>query len=191
MNASPVDAASKRGTPTLLAIDAVLFLLLLAACIVARVNAPQWPRVFHFPSTLMTTAIVMFGLGASALAPVAERSASKGDTKMAQRMIAVAVAMLLTVLFLLSLEWVRLYLFEQVHVFSNLYGIPALGLGYFGLTGYFALHVLAAAAWLTFESQNPSAGRLRLAGRFVHLTNGLFVVAAPVLIFSAADLKGF
>jgi heme/copper-type cytochrome/quinol oxidase subunit 3 len=92
-----------------LAADLAGFFALLALAIAARVaSSTSWPRVFHFPSGVMTVSMVMFGLTASAVLLIAERYAAQRDLRMAQRMIAIAIAMLLTFLFLLGLEWARL-----------------------------------------------------------------------------------
>jgi len=182
---------ANRGIPRLLLVDAALFCCLIVAYLYLRHAASPWPRPFHFPSGLMTVAMIMFGGAVSFVVPVGERAAAAGDRLLSQRVLAAAVILWLTQIFLLVIEWARLYLAEQVHFLSNPWGKPALGATYYTLSGFQAVHVLAGIIWATSVAQTPSqsaAGSLRLYALF---TNGILVVIAFVVIFSATDLQGF
>ena len=181
----------EKGLPLLLAADSALFLFLLSAYLIARIASPSWPRPLHFPSGLMTVAMIMFALAASGTMRVAVTYAKQKDFVMTQRMIALAVVGWCTFLFLLAMEWARLYFFEHLQLLSNPWNIPALGISYYGLTGIHAAHVLAGCIWLIAASQHM--GRWRLLGLeiYIHYVNAVFLVIAFLLIFSSMDLNGF
>jgi heme/copper-type cytochrome/quinol oxidase subunit 3 len=190
----------ERGLPLALAVDAGVFCLLLAAYIAARVAAPIWPRPFHFPSGLMTVAMFLFAFASSFVLRIAIRSVSPGEQTaeqkiqeeaMKQRMLVLAVVGWGTFLFLLSMEWARLYFFENVALFTNPWHVPAVGLTYYGLSAFQAAHVIAGCVWLSLAAAHTRRWRLSSLRLYVDYTNALFVVLAFFVVFSSADLGGF
>jgi heme/copper-type cytochrome/quinol oxidase subunit 3 len=181
----------EKGLPLLLVGDAALFFVLISAYLIARAVSPTWPRPLHFPSGLMTVAMIMFALAASGTMRVAVQYAKEKDFPMAQRMVALAVVGWSTFLFLLAMEWVRLYFFEHVQLLSNPWHVAALGISYYGITGILAAHVLAGTVWLIAASQHVGEWRLFSLEIFVDYVNAVFLIVAFLLIFSSMDLSGF
>jgi heme/copper-type cytochrome/quinol oxidase subunit 3 len=175
----------EKGLPFLIAADALLFTVLITAYLVARAASPTWPRPLHFPSGLM------FAIASSLAMRVAVNYAVKKDFAMTQRMLVLAIVGEATFLFLLVMEWARLYFFENVQLISNPWNVPALGISYYGLTGLQAAHVFAACIWLFPAATNPS--RFRLVGLeiFIDYVNAVFLCIAFTLIFSSMNLDGF
>ncbi len=139
----------------------------------------------------MTVSMAMFGIAASFVMHVAVRSGAAKDDTMARRMIALALVGWGTFLFLLAMEWGRLLLGEQVALFSNPWRVPALGLAYYGITGFQAAHVAAGSVWLIAAAQRPRRWHLASLTLFVDFTNALFIVVAFLLILPSTDLGGF
>lgn len=181
----------QKGLPFLLVADASLFFCLIAAYLIARTASPTWPRPLHFPSGLMTVAMMMFAVAASLVLRVAVKYAREKDLVMTQRMLVLAIVGWGTFLFLLAMEWARLYFFENVELLSNPWHVPALGISYYGLTGIFAAHVLVACAWLIPAAQRPGLWNLFSLEIFVGYLNAVFLAIAFLLIFSSMDLSGF
>jgi heme/copper-type cytochrome/quinol oxidase subunit 3 len=178
----------ENGLPLVLAIDGLVFACLLTAYFTARAHTAVWPRPFHFPSGLMTISMMMFALAASFVMHVALKSAEKRDYVMAQRMIALALVGWSTFLFLLAMEWGRLYFVEHVAPLSNPWSVPALGVVYYGITTYQAAHVGVGSVWLLMAAQKPSQWHLSSLALFVDFTNALFVVIG---FLGSTDLGGF
>ncbi len=181
----------ENGLPLILAFDSAVFVCLLAAYFVARFHTAAWPRPFHFPSGLMTISMMMFGLAASFVMHVAVKSAEKDDYVMAQRMVALALVGWGTFLFLLAMEWGRLYLVEHVALFSNPWSVPALGVAYYGITAYQAAHVAGGSVWLLIAAANPKRWRMSTLALYVDFTNALFIIVGFLVILGSTDLGGF
>jgi heme/copper-type cytochrome/quinol oxidase subunit 3 len=186
-------AANRRehGLPLVLAFDLALFCVFLICYFVTRIRTPIWPKPFHFPSGLMTVSMAMFAIAASFVMHIAVKSNAQKDKAMTQRMIALALVGWATFLFLLAMEWARLYLVEHVALLTNPWGVTALGVFYYGLTAFAAGHIVAGVVWLIAAAQNPQRWRLSSLTLFVDFTNALFIVVAFVVILSATDLGGF
>jgi heme/copper-type cytochrome/quinol oxidase subunit 3 len=174
-----------------LGIDFAFFLLLLIAYLVARVLAPSWPRPFHFPSGLMTFAMFMFSFAASFVMRIAIVSAAKGDEPMVQRMLVLALVGWGTFLFLLSMEWARLYFFENVALFTNPWHVPAVGVTFYGISAFQAAHVIAGCVWIIMAAAQVRRWRLSSIQLFVDYTNALFVILSFFVVLASADLGGF
>ena len=181
----------EKGLPLLLAGDTVLFACLLIAYLIARAVSPTWPRPLHFPSGLMTVTMIMFAVASSLAMRVAVTYAKQRDFTMTQRMLVLAIVGWCTFLFLLAMEWARLYFFEHVQLLSNPWHVPALGISYYGITGLIAAHVLAGCVWLLPAAHHPERWRLSSLEIFVDFVNALFFLVAFLLIFSSMDLNGF
>jgi heme/copper-type cytochrome/quinol oxidase subunit 3 len=181
----------EKGLPLILVADAALFFVLISTYLVARTASPTWPRPLHFPSGLMTVAMIMFALAASGTMRVAVQYAREKDFAMAQRMVALAIVGWSTFLFLLAMEWARLYFFEHVQLLSNPWHVAALGISYYGITGILAAHVMAGTVWLIAASQRVGEWRLVSLEIFVDYVNAVFLIVAFLLIFSSMDLGGF
>jgi heme/copper-type cytochrome/quinol oxidase subunit 3 len=179
------------GVPFVLAADFAFFLALIVAYLVVRINSPIWPRPFHFPSGLMTISMLMFLGAASFVMFIATRMQAKRDDAMAQRMIALVLVGWFAFIFLLILEWARLFLGEHVTLLSNPWHVPLLGLVYYGLTAYLAAHIAAGTVWLVLASQALRKYSLRSLSLLVHFTTAVFLVIAFFVIFSSTDLEGF
>lgn len=175
----------------ILGVDLGLFLLATACYIGARSHTPVWPRPFHFPSGLMTVSMAMFAVAASFVMHVAARYRKPADRVMRQRMMALALVGWATFLFLLAMEWARLYLVEHVTLRANPWTVPALGLSYYGLTAFVAAHILVGALWLIAAFQTPEKWDLGNLTLFVDFSNALWIVIAFSVILSSADLNGF
>lgn len=181
----------ERGIPLLLAVDFAGFAVLVLAYLVLRFTGPAWPHPLHFPSGLMTVAMIMFGAATSFVVRVAARSGTKADLATTQRMLALAVVGWATFLFLLTLEWTRMYFFEHVALLSNPSGASAVGICYYGLTGYQAAQVLVGLVWLTKAAVHPERWRMSTLAMLVDTVNAMFIVLAFVLLFPSMDLYGF
>jgi heme/copper-type cytochrome/quinol oxidase subunit 3 len=181
----------EKGLPVLLAADSALFGSLIGAYLIARTASPTWPRPLHFPSGLMTVAMIMFAIAASLAMRVAVTYGKRKDFTMTQRMLVLAIVGWGTFLLLLAMEWARLFLFEHVQLLSNPWHVAALGISYYGLTGILAAHVLAGSIWLLAAAQHPTRWRLLSLEIFVDYVNAVFLVIAFALIFSSMDLNGF
>jgi heme/copper-type cytochrome/quinol oxidase subunit 3 len=184
----------ERGLPLALAIDCAVFLVLLTAYAAARIAAPSWPRPFHFPSGLMTVAMFLFAFASSFVLRIAIRTQveeGRQEQAMTQRMLVLAVVGWGTFLFLLAMEWARLYFFENVALFSNPWHVPGVGLSYYALSAFQAAHVLAGCVWLSLAAVHTRRWRISSLALYVDYTNSLFVVLAFFVVFSSADLGGF
>jgi heme/copper-type cytochrome/quinol oxidase subunit 3 len=122
---------------------------------------------------------------------LAVQYAEQKDFPMSQRMIALAIVGWATFLFLLAMEWARLYLFENVQLLTNPWHVPALGLCYYGITGIHAAHILAGCVWLLAASRRVDKWRLLSLEIYVDYVNAVFLVIALLLIFGSMDLGGF
>ena len=167
----------RRAFLLFLAADFAVFVTLLAAYFYLRLQAPYWPKAFHFPSGLMSVAMTMFAITASIMLLVAQRTAEKS------RMVALAVVCWLTFGALVVMEWLRLVFSEHV---TN----PQFVETYFALTGFQLLHVFIGIIYLIAVSARTARYDLEIAGAYVHYTNLLWLVLFPVLILSAIDLQG-
>ena len=173
----PTITPKRRVFLLFLAADFVVFLTLLAVYFYLRVQAPYWPKAFHFPSGLMSVAMAMFAIAASVMMLVAQRTAEK------PRMIALAVVSWLTYLALAAMEWLRVIFVEHVK-------LPQFGQTYFALTGYQVVHVFAGVVYLTVVAVRIERHDLEIASAYVHYVNALWLILFPALILSAIDLQG-
>ena len=172
-------------------IDLAVFFFFFVLYIAVRTGTPVWPRPFHFPSGLMTVSMAMFAIAASFVMHVAVKSNAQDDRVMTQRMIALALVGWATFLFLMAMEWGRLYLIEHVTLLSNPWNVAALGAVYYGSTAFVAAHVMTGSAWLLAAARTPTRWHLSSLTLFVDFTNALFVVIAFTIILSSTDLGGF
>lgn len=173
----PPITPNRRLVLLFLAADGVVFLILLAVYFYLRIEAPFWPKAFHFPSGLMSVAMTMFAIAASVMLLVAQRVDEKS------RMLALAVVCWLTFLFLAAMEWLRVILSEHI-------ALPQFGQTYFVLTAYQLVHVFAGTVYLIAVAARPERHDLQITGAYVHYTNLLWLVLFPALILSAIDLQG-
>ena len=160
-----------------LAADFAVFLTLLVVYFYLRVQAPFWPKAFHFPSGLMSVAMTMFAITASIMLLVAQRTAEKS------RMVALAIVCWLTFGALAAMEWLRVILSEHV-------SLPQFAETYFALTGFQLVHVFAGTIYLITVAARIDRHDLEIAGAYVHYTNLLWLILFPALILSAIDLQG-
>ena len=180
-----------RGLMPILAVDLTVYTALLLVYFGLRFAAPVWPRPFHFPSGLMTVSMAMFAFSSSFVLHVALKSQAIADAVMVRRMIALALVGWATFLFLLAMEWGRLYFFEGVKLLGNPWHVPALGITYYVLTAYVAAHMIAGTVYLIQVFREPAGPGLFGLTLFVDFTNALFVAVAFLVILSATDLGGF
>ena len=181
----------ERGLPLIFSIDLALFGVLIILYLVVRGRTPVWPRPFHFPTGIMTIAMIMFAGSASFVTHVARKSRMQGDAAMVQRMLALSLVGWSTFLFLLAMEWARLYLIERVTLFSNPWHVGVFGFIYYGLTAYQGTHVAFGSLWLSRAAQEPLKWSLTSIALFVDLTNLFFILIAFFFILSSTDLNGF
>ena len=160
-----------------LAADFAVFLTLLAVYFYLRIQAPFWPKAFHFPSGLMSVAMTMFAITASIMMLVAQRTAEKS------RMVALAIVCWLTFAALVAMEWLRVILSEHV-------ALPQFGQTYFVLTAFQLVHVFVGTLYLIAVAARIERHDLEIAGAYVHYTNLLWLILFPALILSAIDLQG-
>ncbi len=139
----------------------------------------------------MTVSMAMFAIAASFVMHVAARYQTPGYQVMKQRMMALALVGWATFLFLLAMEWARLYLVEHVTLLANPWNVPSLGLAYYGFTAFVAAHVVLGALWLIAAFQDPEKWNLGALTLFVDFSNALWVVITFTVILSSTDLGGF
>jgi len=180
----------QRGMAIFLGVDLLLFLGLFASYLNLRSQAHQWPGAFHFASGLVAFAITLFALSGSFAMFYAVRYQVSAGYEIAMRLVVATIAVLGTVLILLGMEWVRLYFISDVTFTANPWGVPAFSWSYYGLTGFYAVHVLALLIYLSVVAAKIKTSDAGSGALFVHFTNLVWLILLFGVYFASADLQG-
>jgi cytochrome c oxidase subunit III len=181
---------SQRGMAIFLSADLVIFLALFASYIYLRLQVPQWPGAFHFGSGLMAFAITMFAISGSVTMFYARRYQVSGGYEISMRLVVATIATLGTVFILLGMEWVRLLFIAEVTFTANPWGVPAFSWAYFGLTGFYGIHVLVGVVYLMVLAVKIKTVDAGSAALFVHFSNLVWLIILFGVYFASADLQG-
>jgi heme/copper-type cytochrome/quinol oxidase subunit 3 len=173
----------QRGMAIFLCADLFIFLALFASYLYLRQQVPQWPGAFHFGSGLMAFAITMFAISSSITMFYATRHQASESYEISMRLVVATIAVLGTVFILLAMEWMRLLFIVEVSV-------PAFNQAYFGLTGFYGLHILIVLIYLTVLAVKIRRTDVGSATLFVHFTNIVWLFILFGVYFASADLKG-
>jgi heme/copper-type cytochrome/quinol oxidase subunit 3 len=180
----------QRGMAIFLAADLVIFLALFASYIYLRLQVPHWPGAFHFGSGLVAFAITMFAVSSSVTMFYATRYQVSEGYEISMRLVVATIATLGTVFILLGMEWVRLLFIAEVTFVANPWGVPAFSWAYFGLTGFYGIHILVVLVYLmvlAVKIKTTDAGSATLV---VHFTNIVWLMILFGVYFASADLQG-
>jgi heme/copper-type cytochrome/quinol oxidase subunit 3 len=180
----------QRGMAIFLLADLVIFLALFASYIYLRVQVPQWPAAFHFGSGLMAFAITLFALSSSVTMFYATRYQVSEGYEIAMRLVVATIAVLGTVFILLSMEWVRFLFIAEVTFTANPWGVPAFSWAYFGLTGFYGIHILAVMVYLMVLAVRIKSTDAGSATLLVHFTNAVWLFILVGVYLASADLQG-
>jgi cytochrome c oxidase subunit 3 len=180
----------QRGMAVFLCADLIIFLALFASYIYLRSQVQEWPAAFHFGSGLMAFAITVFALSSSFTMFYAAQYQAKQGYEIATRLIVASLAVLGSVLIMLGMEWVRLIFISDVTFNANPWGVPAFSWTYFGLTGFYALHVFALFIYLTIVASKIKSSDSGSAALMVHFSNLVWLFLLVGIYFASTDLKG-
>lgn len=179
-------ATRARRTALLLCLAAAAFFAaLLGVMFYLRWAAETWPAPFHFPSLLMVTGLLMFGMVASATFEIGARAAVLPDREPAVRWLAVGVATWLTFLFLETVEWIRLVYLEQLGPDT------AFGSTFLALTGAHWICVGGCVAWMTWAANDTRRRDVLAPAILSHFLCLVWIVLVASLYLPNADIEGF
>ena len=176
---------ARRVTAIVIAANFVFFAALLAVMLYTRAEASYWPMPFHFPSLLMSTGLLLFGMCASITVAIAASQVDGQDSEVPVRWIAISISCWFTFLFLEIVEWVRLIWLEHLGPQT------AYGSTFFTLTGS---HFIAATAclgwfaWVAVDVRNRDVTAAALYSHFLVFWWG--VLWLSLYVFNS-DLAGF
>ena len=180
----------QRGVAIFLLADLVIFLALFASYIYLRLQAPHWPGAFHFGSGIMAFAMTMFAVSSSITMFYATRYQVSAGYEISMRLVVATIAVLGTVFILLSMEWVRLLFIADVTFMANPWGVPAFSWAYFGLTGFYGIHILALLVYLMVVAAKIKTSDAGAATLWVHFTNFVWLFILIGVYFASTDLQG-
>lgn len=158
---------------------------LLVAMFYQRSAASDWPVPFHFPSLLMSSSLVMFGLCASVTFAIGASQADKEDREPAVRWIAIAISSWFVFLFLEIVEWVRLVWLEKLG-FDTQFGSTFLM-----LTGTHWIAATACLGWFAYCAVDVGKRDLLAAALYSHFLNLWWIVLWITLYVFNADMTEF
>jgi cytochrome c oxidase subunit 3 len=138
----------------------------------------------------MAFAITLFTLaGSFAMVSSVKYQVSQGY-EISMRLILATIAVFGTAFILIFMEWVRLILILEVTLTANPWGVPAFGWTYFSLTGFYAVHLLAALIYLTVVAAKIKTSDAGSAALFVHFTSLVWILILFGFYFASSDLEG-
>jgi cytochrome c oxidase subunit 3 len=173
-----------------LCVDVLIFLALFASYIYLRFQVAEWPAAFHFGSGLMAFAITLFAFSSSLTMFYAAQYQAKEGYEIATRLIIASIAVLGSVLIMLGMEWMRLIVIMDVTLNANPWGVPSFSWSYFGLTGFYAIHVFALFIYLTVVASRIKTSDSGSAALLVHFSNLVWLFLLVGIYFASTDLKG-
>lgn len=180
----------QRGTAIFLCLDLLIFLGLFVSYIYLRFQAPDWPDAFHFGSGLMACAITIFAMSTNFTMFYAARYQAQEGYAIAERLIIASIAVVGSVIIMLGMEWVRLFFIVGADFHSNPWGVPAFSWTYFGLTGFYALHLFIGFIYLTVVASRIKKSDAGSAALFTYFSNLVWLVLLVGVYFASTDLKG-
>jgi heme/copper-type cytochrome/quinol oxidase subunit 3 len=174
-----------RVTAIVIVANFAFFAALLGVMFYQRSVATVWPVAFHFPSLLMSTSLVMFGLCASITFAIGASQAHKEDREPAVRWIAVAISSWFVFLFLEIVEWVRLIWLERLG-FDTPFGGTFLM-----LAGTHWIAATGCVGWFAWGAVDVAKRDLFAAALYSHFLNFWWIILWITLYLSNGDLAGF
>jgi heme/copper-type cytochrome/quinol oxidase subunit 3 len=184
----------QRGMAIFLCADFAIFLALFFSYLYMRHQTPLWPAAFHFASGLVAFAITLFTLAGSFAMVFSVRyqvkQGSDNNYEISMRLILATIAVFGSAFILIFMEWVRLILISEVTFTANPWLVPAFSWTYFSLTGFYAVHLVAAIVYLTVVAAKIKTSDAGSAALFVHLTNLVWLFIFVGVYFASTDLQG-
>jgi hypothetical protein len=180
----------RRAMAIFLAADLFVFVALFAAYIYLRRQVPAWPGAFHFASGLMAFAITLFAFSGSFAMHFSVRYQLNKGYDVAMRLVVATLAVVGSVVILLGMEWVRLFFIVEATFSNNPWGVPAFSWCYFGLTGFYAIHLLIGFIYLSVVASKIETVDTGSATLYVHFTNIVWLLIFIGIYLSSTDLQG-
>jgi heme/copper-type cytochrome/quinol oxidase subunit 3 len=150
-----------------------------------RSASTDWPVPFHFPSMLMSTSLLLFGLCASVTVAIAAAQAHKPDREPAVRWMAISISCWFVFLFLEIVEWVRLIWLEKLGLDTPF------GSTFILLTGTHWICATLLVGWLAWGANNVAKRDILAAALYSHFLNAWWFVLWVSLYVFNADLAEF
>jgi cytochrome c oxidase subunit 3 len=180
----------QRGMAIFLCVDLAVFFTLFVAYVYLRVRAQEWPPAFHFGSGLMAFAIAIFAMSTNFTMFYAARYQAQAGYEIAERLVIASIAVIGSVIIMLSMEWMRLLYIIGATFTRNPWGVPAFSWTYFGLTGFYALHLAALFIYLTAVAARIKKSDAGSCALFTYFTNLVWLIILFGVYFTTTDLQG-